>query len=159
MGHLSHGKFNAMTNLETINDENIGGLHLLRFAPKHFFSSLDPAALVFKPGQDWIQIEIIPESGAIEHENVADDAGDHYNITASARLPKERAVIDKQLNKHKGLPCLVWLLDQNGYERLTGHELGELLLFHSSSSGAAAADPNGYTITFKGKQLNKAIFL
>lgn len=148
-----------MNDLLTINEDNIGGVYLLRFAPRHYFISTDPKALQFKTGLDWIQIEVIPETARIDHETATDDAGDHYNITVSASLPKERPEIDAELEKHLGLPCLIKLKDQNGYERLTGHTLGDLFLSHSSTSGEQASDANGYKINFRGKQLKKALFL
>ena len=148
-----------MSDLLTSIDENIGGIHLLKFAPRHFFASTNFKALVFKDGFSWINVEIIPESGRIDHETVTDDAGDHYNVTVSATLPKERPEIDQTLDDHLGLPCLIMLKDQNGFSRLTGHALGDLFISHSSTTGEQASDANGYKLSFKGKQLSKAIFI
>lgn len=129
------------------------------FAPRHFFSSLDPRNLIFNPGYDWIKIEIISESGAIDHETTTDDAGDHYSISISGSLPKERPEVSNILKKYKGLPCIISLQDQNGYNRLTGHTPGEMFISYNSTSGDKAASENGYKISFKGKQLEEALFL
>lgn len=148
-----------MNDLKTINDDNIGGLHLLRFAPRYYFSSLDPKALVFKPGYDWIQIEVIPETSGISHDTAVDGTDDYYNQTITASLPKERPDIDIELAKHLGVACLVRVHDQNGYERIAGYAAGELFISHSSSTGEKTIDENGYKINFKGKQLLKAAFI
>jgi len=148
-----------MDNLLTINEDNIGGIQILQFAPRYYFQSVSPGAIVFKDGRDWINIEIISQTGTIDHESVTDDGGDYYNVSASAALPKERPDIDSVLDQHKGLPCLVKMKDQNGYTRITGCFLGELLISHTSTSGTKAEDENGYRISFKGKQTLKAQFL
>ena len=148
-----------MIELLNINNSNLGGVHILRFAPRFFFSSVNPLNLIFKQGFDWIEIKLTSESGQVDHESALDNGDPYYNISVTASLPKERPEIDTILDKYAGLPCVVNVHDQNGRERLAGHHAGELVLMHSSTSGKVTADENGYQISFKGKQEFKADFI
>ncbi|MGN8055659.1 hypothetical protein ACTJKN_05250 [Pedobacter sp. 22163] len=148
-----------MIELLNINNSNLGGVYILRFAPRFFFSSLNPLDLLFKEGFEWITIRLTSESGQVDHESALDNGDPFYNVSITASLPKERPEIDTVLDKYTGLPCVVNLHDQNSRERLAGHHAGELVLMHSSTSGKVTADENGYQISFKGKQQYKADFI
>ena len=148
-----------MIELKNINDSNLGGLNVLRFAPRHYFSNLNPTNLTFKQGFDWINIKLTSETGQIEHEGALDNGDPYYNVSLEIQLPKERSEIDTHLNRHIGLPCVVMITDNNRNTRLTGHHPGEFVLLHTSTSGQKVADENGYTISFKGKQQYKADFI
>lgn len=148
-----------MENLQNINEDNLGGLNVLKFAPRYFFSSLVPTAFTFKPGLDWIRIEITSETASVDQETSEDEAGDLVTVNISAPLPKQRPEVDLLLKRYRSLPCVVWFRDQNGFEMVTGMYPGELILQETSNTGVLASDLNGYKISFKGTQTDKAYFL
>lgn len=148
-----------MDILQNINEDNLGGVNVLKFAPRYFFSSLIPTALAFKPGMDWIMIEITSETAFVDQETSEDDAGDLVTVNISAPLPKQRPDIDLILKRYRNLACIVWFRDQNGYEQVTGMYPGDLKLQETSNSGTLVTDLNGYKISFKGTQTDKAYFL
>lgn len=146
-----------MDDLLTISDDNIGGLQALHFAPHFFFSSFSP--LVFNAGYSWIKIECIPETSRMVEETVNSDQGSYQNIVISGSLPKIRPGVDAILKKYRTLNCVVKVPDQNGNLRLAGTSAGELPLLDTSSTGEKAGDENGYVISFKGRQQEKALYI
>ncbi|QTE38511.1 hypothetical protein J3L18_05385 [Mucilaginibacter gossypii] len=137
-------------------DDNIGGIATLRFAPGYFFSSLNP--LTFNTGYDWITVEVTTESVSFT-EKASDSVNLTYQDTQiSYTLPKIRPEVHTILNKYRGQRCIVECEDNNGYLRRAGIT-GLLTLLDQSASGQQAADVNGYGITFAGQQLQPAIFI
>jgi len=149
-------QFQGMEIITNNQDDNLGGVATLRFAPGYFFSSLNP--LTFNTGYDWISIEV-----ASETVSFTEKASDSVNLTyqdtqISHSLPKIRPEVHAILNKYRGQRCVVECEDNNGYLRRAGVS-GLLTLLDQNATGQQVSDTNGYGLTFAGQSLLPAEFI
>lgn len=143
----------------TIQDDNLGGLVDLYFAPTYFFSNDNPIA--FKAGKDWIHVQAILETYNFDEQTAVDEHGDYQVITISCSVARIRPEIHALLQKYRGQRMLVKTLDMNDCTRLAGtlEPDGGLMLTDQSTTGGAITDRNGYKIQLTGKQLQTSKFL
>lgn len=149
--------FPIMEDLLNIQDDNLGGLRLIKFTPIRFLLSLNP--IQFLNGRDWISIYCTPETGVLAEQTQEDDNGFPQNVSVTCTVPKIREDVHQILASYRGEICVVDCYDQNGNQRRVGTSAGQVRLYDQSTTGTAAADLNNYTINFKGTQLETAIFI
>ncbi|WP_432328895.1 hypothetical protein ACRQ5D_10805 [Mucilaginibacter sp. P25] len=145
-----------MEIITNTQDDNLGGLSSLRFAPDYFFSSFNP--ITFYSGCDWISVECTTESIVFTEKTVDDDNNGYQDTLIAGVVPMIRPEVHTILNKYRRQRCIIECEDQNGYKRRAGIT-GRLNLLDANNSGTAVADLNSYTITFAGQQLQPAIFI
>jgi hypothetical protein len=146
-----------MDNITNIDDDNLGGLSLVKFAPLRFFKSLQP--VVFNTNCDWITLQATTETMLFKEASAQDDHGGFQNVGISCSVPKIRPEVHAILKNYRHQKCVVQCEDNNGYLRLAGTLAEGLELADQSTTGGAVSDLNGYNIQFTGKQLDPALFL
>jgi hypothetical protein len=145
-----------MEIITNIQDDNLGGLASLRFAPDYFFSSFNPIS--FYAGFDWISVQCTSETMVFTEKTVDDDNNGFQDTLISGTIPMIRPDVHDILNKYRRQRCIIECEDQNGLQRRAGLT-GRLILMDSNNSGTAVADLNSYTIQFTGQQLQPAQFI
>lgn len=144
-----------LLNIQT--EGNIGGLIKIQFAPVWFFSLFTP--LTFNAGYDWITVFCTIES-MVFTEATSDDVNLGFQaITIAGELPKIRSNIHAIIQKYRLHQCLVKCPDLNGNIRLAGTLTEGLTFTDKSTTGAAAADANAYSLQWKGSCRKTALFL
>lgn len=146
-----------MDDITNIQEDNLGGLLLIKFAPLRFFASLNPVA--FNSGCDWINIYCTAETMQFMEKAVNDDNIGYHQVTITGQVPKIRADIHATLQKYRLQQAIVQCEDNNGFLRQAGTLDNGLILVDQSATGVQVADANGYTFQFTGNQLETAPFL
>ncbi|MHB8209112.1 hypothetical protein [Mucilaginibacter sp.] len=144
-----------MVDLETISNDNLGGLKLLQFAPIWFFS----ADQVFNAGYSWLTIYCPSETMQYNETTQLDDNGNYQTITITGELPAIRPAIHAALAPYRQSRFIVQCEDMNGNLRLAGTLAQPLALSDTSDTGKGTSDANTYTFSFAGNTTNPALFL
>jgi len=145
-----------MEDITNIQDDNLGGLQLIRFAPIEFFATA--AAGTFKPGFDWIKVECTKETMQFNERTGDDVNGGYVDITISGSIPKMRPEISAILAKYNRRPVIVETQDNNGFDRRSGLS-GRVILLDQASTGSDVSDLNNYQLQFTGRQLKPSLFI
>jgi hypothetical protein len=145
-----------MDDINNIQDDNLGGNELVRFAPIEFFSVLSTAT--FLAGYDWINLYCTSESVLFNEKKAVDAGGKTTDLTITGSIPKIRPDISAKIDKYCNRPLIVECQDNNGNLRRSGVS-GRVIMLDQASTGTDVSDTNGYQVQFAGKQLKPSLFI
>lgn len=159
-----------MQSISRSKDINLGGLSRIKYAAVDFFESIPRAYngqisgdIVFKEGFGWLDLEFIQQSGSFtESESLGDD-GILYNKRLVCTLNRQSTELSGQLRQIHYQKLIFLVFDQNFYEigtppYLVGDPDHWLEYEVGRDTGKAAADFNGYALSFAGKSKFESCF-
>lgn len=146
--------------MKTINKpgDNLGGLLKIWAVPASVFS-VSGTTVSFSATADIYEIYCTPESMEFDEPSERTVAGTHYNTQVSGFIPRDSSDVLEAMNDMERKPYVLIFKDGNGNFKLAGTASEPLYIDSSLNSGRQVSDRAGYSISFVGKTISRAVFI
>lgn len=145
-------------NTITKPGDNLGGLVKMWAIPRSVVS-LDGRTVNMTSTADVWQLYITPDSGMFTEESELSDAGLAYNPRIEAFIPRDSDTVRTAVTTLEAGRWAVLFQDGNGEFRIAGSDGAGLRCAGVPGTGQQTADRAGYSITFAGKNITRALFV
>jgi|SRR5690606_14363607 len=145
-----------MGRLNTLHEgDNIGGIRRIQIALITDFKSFAP--IQFKPGKNWQEIEIYPDSGLLKSDAQHGDNGKYYTYAGSFKIHHPSRKDENSIDRFIGPVSVMRITDHNKYAQVIGTPDEPVTLARSSDTGTKLTDLAHNAFTFTVSQLYKAL--
>lgn len=144
--------------------DNMGGINKLFLIDADYFSSLDEDSgfiydLLLDSGVEMNEIEFTQDTGRVTETEEETDNGVAFNFEASVLVPKVAPGDSRRFSQLRTKKLLILIQDNNDQWWLTGAPGSYFKIAISSTTGTAAVDRNGSTLTISATLPTGSVFI
>lgn len=144
--------------------DNMGGISRLYLVDANYFSALGADSgfiydLLLDSGVEMNEIEFTEDTGRVSETEEETDNGVVFNYEVTVLVPKVSPGDSRRFSSLRDKKLLVLVRDNNDLWWLTGSPGAYFKITISSSTGTAAAERNGSTLTISASLPTGSVFI
>lgn len=146
-----------MAKIHTLHDgDNIGSIaDVIEVAHCTDFSSFAPIA--FKAGKGWNQVDVLPERGNLEMEELDTDNGLLYSYQGKFRIQHPTPALDAALAPYIGQRSVLRIRDMNGRYWVIGSPVCPVTIVKGGNTGEGYTGAPHYQYGYRVEQPHAAL--
>lgn len=139
-------------------DENMGGLLKIWAIPPSVIT-ITGNTVQFSSTEDIIEMYCSPGSMSFTEKQLRENAGTAFQTELKSFLPKDSPEATRLINEMINRRWIVVYKDQNEQFKMAGRIQIPLRVAFDLDTGSDTPERNGHSVSFFGKQTNKAVFI